>query len=291
MKLLILYTHTHTGNLKNNKGITLIALVTTIIILLILAGITIVQLTGSRLFGKVELANQEVDNIEFSYEKKRSGSNKLKLVIKIKDEKNGIDMVQYPDGEILKCNEKNQIGIDYTIEYGVEYIFKITSNNNYEKVVSIYEEKPNTEVVVISNKEYTFTCIDKNYQGYNLYLCDEVIPYNVCGSYGSIYYKNSKLRTWLNDNAPENAIEITLEDTETTEKMFILSKEEDEKYEEYPVLTWEGSKTMGNTAYWTRTYAGKNGWMYCRSYYGVMSYLDIRWTSWNGCKPAFVLDR
>lgn len=33
-------------NIKNNKGITLIALVITIIILLILAGITIATLTG-----------------------------------------------------------------------------------------------------------------------------------------------------------------------------------------------------------------------------------------------------
>ena len=51
-----------TGNkfcLAKEKGITLIALVITIIILLILAGITIVQLTETGLFGKAELANQK----------------------------------------------------------------------------------------------------------------------------------------------------------------------------------------------------------------------------------------
>ncbi|MCI8617894.1 MAG: hypothetical protein HFJ60_06635 [Clostridia bacterium] len=44
---------------KNNKGITLVALVITIIILLILAGITINSLTGSGLFKKAELAKEE----------------------------------------------------------------------------------------------------------------------------------------------------------------------------------------------------------------------------------------
>lgn len=47
-----------------NKGITLVALVVTIIILLILAGISIVTLTGSGLFEKARLAEQESKNAE-----------------------------------------------------------------------------------------------------------------------------------------------------------------------------------------------------------------------------------
>ena len=43
------HTHTHTGDLKNKKGITLVTLVVTIIILLILAGISIVQLSKNGL--------------------------------------------------------------------------------------------------------------------------------------------------------------------------------------------------------------------------------------------------
>ena len=46
-------------NLRKNKGITLVALVVTIIILLILAGISIATLTGSGLFEKARLAEQE----------------------------------------------------------------------------------------------------------------------------------------------------------------------------------------------------------------------------------------
>ena len=46
VKALRLYTHTHTTSLRKEKGITLIALVITIIVLLILAGVTIVALSG-----------------------------------------------------------------------------------------------------------------------------------------------------------------------------------------------------------------------------------------------------
>ena len=44
---------------KNNKGITLIALVITIIVLLILAGISIQAITNTGLFGKARQAAQE----------------------------------------------------------------------------------------------------------------------------------------------------------------------------------------------------------------------------------------
>ena len=260
MKALVLYTH----NLEN-KGITLIALVITIIILLILAGITISQLIGSGLFGKAEVAKQRTryatakeiidlklmeiqtdciskgeeynivkiaeemekaenieiekyynketatikegveknltnlegivvsvkeyseykfligkecqikgvlegevtdttsekdfidiekfeentfgdkvatDNIEYSYEKKKiEGTDKYQIIITIKDNKNGINKIEYPNGEILECNGKNEVGIDYTIEKEVEYKFKVISSNGYEKEIIIYEEE------------------------------------------------------------------------------------------------------------------------------------------------------
>ena len=52
----------HTGSLKNKKGITLVALVVTIIILLILAGISIASLTGNGLFEKAKLAKEKQVN-------------------------------------------------------------------------------------------------------------------------------------------------------------------------------------------------------------------------------------
>ena len=50
--------------LKKNGGITLIALVITIIVLLILAGITIVQLSNSGLFEKTQESKEKWDNAE-----------------------------------------------------------------------------------------------------------------------------------------------------------------------------------------------------------------------------------
>lgn len=49
---------------RNDKAITLIALVITIIILLILAGISIAQLTGNGLFEKAKLAKEESKNAQ-----------------------------------------------------------------------------------------------------------------------------------------------------------------------------------------------------------------------------------
>ena len=52
-------------NLKNQKGITLIALVVTIIILLILAGISIATLTGENgLLNKANVAKEESKKAE-----------------------------------------------------------------------------------------------------------------------------------------------------------------------------------------------------------------------------------
>lgn len=57
------------GN-SQNRGITLIALVITIIILLILAGISIAQLTGNGLFEKAKLAKEESKNAQEDEEDK-----------------------------------------------------------------------------------------------------------------------------------------------------------------------------------------------------------------------------
>lgn len=53
---------------KSSKGITLIALIITIIILLILAGVTIAQLTESGLFDKAKQAEQESENAQIKEE-------------------------------------------------------------------------------------------------------------------------------------------------------------------------------------------------------------------------------
>lgn len=62
-------TSTLKGN-SQNRGITLIALVVTVIILLILAGISIAQLTGNGLFEKAKLAKEEQENAKIEEDEK-----------------------------------------------------------------------------------------------------------------------------------------------------------------------------------------------------------------------------
>ena len=51
-------------NTRRNRGITLIALVITVIILLILAGISIAELTGTGIFAKAKEAKQKYKDAE-----------------------------------------------------------------------------------------------------------------------------------------------------------------------------------------------------------------------------------
>ena len=111
-------------------------LVIIIVVLLVLSGVTIVQLTASGIFRKENLA----ENIEFSYDKERIVYNKIQILLKIKDIENGLDKIEYPDGDILYCNGKKQIAIDYMIDLEEEYKFKITSNSGEEKEEIIYEK-------------------------------------------------------------------------------------------------------------------------------------------------------
>ena len=208
--------------MKKNRGITLVALVITIIILLILAGITIATLSGENgLISKVKRAKEaeikaemreeltlalndlqiekraeatlddvtqdwingqikkyectikddaslsgkqiimkkdkitgkflidenlniveeeyNESSIEFSYETREREGNKINIAIIIKDEINGIKEVQMPDGTIYPYNKNTQVGIDYSVELGVEYKVKITSESGevVEKTIKI----------------------------------------------------------------------------------------------------------------------------------------------------------
>ena len=61
-----LYTHTHTSSLTKQKGITLIALVITIIVLLILAGISIAMITGENgILTKATTAQEETKKAQY----------------------------------------------------------------------------------------------------------------------------------------------------------------------------------------------------------------------------------
>ena len=121
---------THTGSLKENKkknikGITLVALVVTIVVLLILAGVTIQQLTGNGLFSKAQQAALE--------SKYASAAEKVALAVNasydttgnlndnyLKDNLNKIDGIKEPV-ETVEYDLKVVVdGFEFTIsEFGI----------------------------------------------------------------------------------------------------------------------------------------------------------------------------
>ena len=245
--------------MKENKGITLVALVITIIILLILAVIAIATLGGENgLFAKVKMAKKahleaemkeqltlalhdlqlekegnatlddvtqewikkeinkyspnlkedaslegklaimtknnvtgkflidanlniidieyNSDGLEFEYEAKSRNENNIAILIKLRDNVNGVKQIDYPNGKnkVISGNKKDYIAIDYTVELGKEYKFIITTGDDdkVEKTVKIDNyyysitktlgdnaKIDNNEIKAAYNKEYNATVI------------------------------------------------------------------------------------------------------------------------------------
>ncbi len=82
-------------NVKDNKGITLVALVVTIIILLILAGVTIGQLTGNGLFDKIQLAKGKSENAQKEENQILQGySNEIDAIVGSRDNSLGKELLE-----------------------------------------------------------------------------------------------------------------------------------------------------------------------------------------------------
>lgn len=108
---------------ENEKGITLIALVVTIIVLLILAGITISQLTGNGLFEKAKQAKEESTKAQICEE------IQLEIMSIVTDcETDGINITNQVIQEKLENSLKGiEISADLTGTYK-EYKYEIDGN-------------------------------------------------------------------------------------------------------------------------------------------------------------------
>ena len=86
-----------------------------------------------------EIENE--NNIEFSYEIKSRNNGTIQILIKVKDSENGIDKIECSNGNIIECfGTKQEKSIDYTIEVGIEYNFKIISTSGKEREETILIE-------------------------------------------------------------------------------------------------------------------------------------------------------
>ena len=84
-----------------------------------------------------ELNITEIENdgeIQFSYEAiSRDGEN-AQILIKVRDTENGLNKIQCPNGNVIECyGTKQEKAIDYTIQIGTEYKFKIISSSGTEE--------------------------------------------------------------------------------------------------------------------------------------------------------------
>lgn len=156
--------------MKNNRGITLVALVITIIILLILAGISIVQLTESGIFKKARKAEEktkESQNLENSIlkdyentmneymttEKKKpqiivnienATSVSIKVNILVNDEENIIPQDSQYSYYIKSSQEEKYPEIPSYIGTNKQYTFEgLTQGTNYNIKVTVKDKNNN----------------------------------------------------------------------------------------------------------------------------------------------------
>lgn len=157
--------------MKNNKkGITLISLVVTIIILLILAGITISQIKQNGLLAKAELAKIEAKKAEYKDEvtmmimeaQIEKTSNKEKILFELID-KRIKEKEWYLSNEIYGTDEMIITNTDLLKNIkNIQLIVK--TKDNYEIAIKIQEDNSYLEYVIYGEAE-TFTITYKYNDG------------------------------------------------------------------------------------------------------------------------------
>ena len=132
---------------KTNRGVTLIVLVVTIIILLILAGVTIAMLTGENgILNKAQEAKEETQDAEIN--------ERIQLV------KYAAEISNYSEGKTLEEYLKNEFGEENVIIKEGKYIVKAYGK---EYIASEIEKIPNvSENIPVDSESVESFSKDKN---------------------------------------------------------------------------------------------------------------------------------
>ena len=151
---------------KNNKGITLIALVITIIILLLLAGITIAQLTGNGILSKTKKAKDENE--------KQTATETMNLKIteiqiSSYSENKELPSLQYLADKLCEDNDieyvlkesKKQASLDKIIVNDSKSIFTKLKNYPYEFEINSSLQLASINGVKVANNNSNSTLIGK----------------------------------------------------------------------------------------------------------------------------------
>ena len=181
--------------MKKNMGITLIAILITIIILFLFnltrQSINKVNISEIKEITKEPVLIKVYDN---------SISGILKSLIIFYDD-DGIEYVETPEGEKIYCNNKNEIAIDKKIEINKEYNYKIKVTNKTieEKTITLSDD-------YISNNVLRMDTI-KNTDGEK----EIEIFENITKENYSILYKLGDKNSWrtLDTSTDNNIIKFT----------------------------------------------------------------------------------
>lgn len=188
---------------KSTNGITLVALVVTIIILLILAGITISQLTGSGLFERAREAREKTEQAE------KDENDKLleyedEIIKYLIGERNNVDYTDYNDNLKLLYTNAEKV-TKFKLPTTIKEL--VSSKNIFDWVL---QSKENVDYIIansdifmneIVNSEVAMTCIGKNeYAGYKV-ITDENYRDNILNSSYISYFDNESTQIpTLTDN-------------------------------------------------------------------------------------------
>ena len=182
------------GKIKNNNGITLGALVITIIVLLILAGVTISTLTGDNgLLQKASDAKIETINAE--------GLERIQLAVMASHDKNGIDTTLLAKNlsQINGLTDINNKAISETTEITLPIIIKLNNNQ--------YMINENGEIIkdIIEYSKLRSGA----YVNYPVYYNNVASVVNV-STKEEYYYPDNKYNGWriLNVNIESNEVKL-----------------------------------------------------------------------------------
>ncbi len=126
-----------------------IKLIVIFLVILLLLGATILIKEKDSII-KIMRKTKEND-IEFSYRLVEDKDEKFKILIEVKDENIGIDIIKLPNGDTIECRGKRVVGIDYEVQEKTDYIFIARNMEGTEKTERLNLIIPNKPVIEVKN--------------------------------------------------------------------------------------------------------------------------------------------
>lgn len=161
-----------------------------LLLILLLIIISCIVITTTQIVTQIQIKKLEGKPL-LEWEKVKREGNKCKILIIVTDVE-GIETIQFPDGDILYCNNRKTVGIDYEVENEVQYDFIIKTEGKEEKTETVYWEIPRIKGEYILKDGIYLN--KPNLTGYKS-------EYTRYLSYNG---QNMQLENWINDEEPEN---------------------------------------------------------------------------------------